>query len=337
MDGDTQHTLNLGFRPSKSGSKGFFATATPSYNITAKPYIPSAPAPLATPSPKQFDPFDKKQDVEQDEDEDEDDINELGQQFISSNLLADEEDESSPIMTTHSSQLQQQPVQWTPNTNIKDIWESPNTQPPQTWDHFEPYSRGDEQEFDPTLQFYHGSLYDSSTIQDMNKLSLELPSAEETTKENVEEDMSTLQMMQTIFSDLSDAELIETLEESDYDVDRSIESLLTRKMSNKAAEQEAEAAVAAVTAISVKSTKAASAPSKSATTNTLENTPKKRQVCRHFLAGECYRKDCWFVHDLQEKVCKFWYVQFFLVCEITEFSVTPPFYAMIKKGFKAVV
>ncbi|KAL0146265.1 hypothetical protein V8B55DRAFT_1321814 [Mucor lusitanicus] len=214
-------------------------------------------------------------------------------------------------MTTHSGPLPQQPVQWTPNTNIKDIWESPKTQPQQTWDHFEPYSRGDEQEFDPTLQFYHGSLYDSSTIQDMNKLSLEMPSAEETTKENVEEDMSTLQMMQTIFSDLSDAELIETLEKFDYDVDRSIESLLTQKMSNKAAAEEAEAAeaaIAAVAATSVKSNKAASVPSKSATTNTLENTPKKRQVCRHFLAGECYRKDCWFVHDLQEKVCKFWYV-----------------------------
>lgn len=240
-----------------------------------------------------------------DEDEDDDDINELGQQFISSNLLVDEEDDS-PIMS-HSSTLQQS-VQWTPSTNIKDIWESPKTQPQQTWDHFEPYSRGDEQEFDPTLQFYHGSLYDSSTIQDMNKLSLELPSVEETTKENVEEDMSTLQMMQTIFSDLSDAELIETLEKFDYDVDRSIESLLTQKMSNKAAEEAAEAAAAAVAATSVKSTKAVSLPSKSSTTNTLENTPKKRQVCRHFLAGECYRKDCWFVHDLQEKVCKFWYV-----------------------------
>lgn len=314
---DAHSAFDLVCRTSKSGSQGFFTSAAPSYNVTAKSFIPSAPPPAAaaaaasSPSlPKQFDPFDREEDVEED-DEDEDDINELGQQFISSNLLADEEDDHSPLMTTHSGPLPQQPVQWTPNTNIKDIWESPKTQPQQTWDHFEPYSREDEQEFDPTLQFYHGSLYDSSTIQDMNKLSLEMPSAEETTKENVEEDMSTLQMMQTIFSDLSDAELIETLEKFDYDVDRSIESLLTQKMSNKAAAEEAEAAeaaIAAVAATSVKSNKAASVPSKSATTNTLENTPKKRQVCRHFLAGECYRKDCWFVHDLQEKVCKFWYV-----------------------------
>ncbi|KAL7323467.1 hypothetical protein PS15p_211365 [Mucor circinelloides] len=313
-------TLSIFEKSSKSGSKGFFTTtASPSsYNVTAKSFIPSTPTsiqPQQT-SPKQFDPFDKEEDVD-DEDEDDDDINELCQQFISSNLLVDEEDDS-PIMS-HSSTLQQS-VQWTPSTNIKDIWESPKTQPQQTWDHFEPYSRGDEQEFDPTLQFYHGSLYDSSTIQDMNKLSLELPSVEETTKENVEEDMSTLQMMQTIFSDLSDTELIETLEKFDYDVDRSIESLLTQKMSNKAAEEAAEAAAAAVAATSVKSTKAVSLPSKSSTTNTLENTPKKRQVCRHFLAGECYRKDCWFVHDLQEKVCKFWLQGSCLKGDSCEFS-----------------
>lgn len=235
----------------------------------------------------------------------------MGQQFISSNLLIDDEEEEeeeekkeeeekddNPIMS--SSQLQQQThndVQWTPSSNIKDIWETPKTQQHQNWDHFEPYSRGDEQEFDPTLQFYHGSLYDSSAIQDMNKLSLEIPSVEEAEKENVEEDMSTLQMMQTIFSDLSDAELVETLEKFDYDVDRAIESLLTQKMSIKAAAEAAEAAAEA---------SATSVPSKPATTNTIENTPKKRQVCRHFLAGECYRKDCWFVHDLQEKICKFW-------------------------------
>ncbi|KAI9137558.1 hypothetical protein BKA69DRAFT_1097107 [Paraphysoderma sedebokerense] len=33
---------------------------------------------------------------------------------------------------------------------------------------------------------------------------------------------------------------------------------------------------------------------------------KKRQVCRHFLAGSCFRKDCWFSHDLEAKTCMFW-------------------------------
>ncbi|KAI8337543.1 hypothetical protein BC941DRAFT_425556 [Chlamydoabsidia padenii] len=33
---------------------------------------------------------------------------------------------------------------------------------------------------------------------------------------------------------------------------------------------------------------------------------KKRQVCRYYLAGECYRKHCWYAHDLDVKPCKFW-------------------------------
>ena len=31
-----------------------------------------------------------------------------------------------------------------------------------------------------------------------------------------------------------------------------------------------------------------------------------RQVCRHFLAGQCYRNDCWFSHSTEVVVCKFW-------------------------------
>ncbi|CAO3598282.1 unnamed protein product [Absidia cylindrospora] len=33
---------------------------------------------------------------------------------------------------------------------------------------------------------------------------------------------------------------------------------------------------------------------------------KKRQVCRHFLSGDCHRQDCRFAHDISTKVCKFW-------------------------------
>ncbi|KAG1205459.1 hypothetical protein G6F35_011624 [Rhizopus arrhizus] len=150
---------------------------------------------------------------------------------------------------------------------MEDIWKQ---QQANVWDSFEPYSRGNEQDFDPTLQFYHGSLYDVSTIEDMNLLKGSCPSTEEIQVENVAEDMSTLQMLQTIFSDLSEQKLLETLERNDYDLDRSIESLLTKQV------------------------------------NVEPVDTRKRQVCRHFLAGECYRKDCWFVHDLQEKVCKFW-------------------------------
>ncbi|KAG0312891.1 hypothetical protein BGZ97_010745 [Linnemannia gamsii] len=29
-------------------------------------------------------------------------------------------------------------------------------------------------------------------------------------------------------------------------------------------------------------------------------------TCRHFLQGNCFRRDCWFSHDLDSMICKFW-------------------------------
>lgn len=37
-----------------------------------------------------------------------------------------------------------------------------------------------------------------------------------------------------------------------------------------------------------------------------ESVEKRVQICRHFLEGQCFRKDCWFRHDLDSTVCKFW-------------------------------
>jgi hypothetical protein len=33
---------------------------------------------------------------------------------------------------------------------------------------------------------------------------------------------------------------------------------------------------------------------------------KSKQVCRHFLLGQCYRSDCWYSHDPEVVLCKFW-------------------------------
>lgn len=241
------------------------STGNQNFNLGAKAFIPPT-------SPAPFDPFDEPS-LRNDEEEDVDD---LSQHLISSHLLDD--DDPQPMQpTTHVWDPQQE---WQPCTNTGDIWSSNTTQPQEEEEedgNTTTINRGDDdQAFDPTLQFYHGTLYDAHTIQDMNRLALNVtnPSLEETEAEGLEQDMSTLQMMQTIFSDLSDEALMETLARHDYDVDRAMESLLTRTVS---------------------------VPTDQTTT-----LVKKRQVCRHFLAGECYRKDCWFVHDLQEKVCKFW-------------------------------
>ncbi|KAI7902175.1 uncharacterized protein BX663DRAFT_511976 [Cokeromyces recurvatus] len=262
-------------KPSKEPPNGILFSSG-SFNVGAKDFIPSQKA------TQSFNPFDASTDLL----DEEDNIDDLSQRFITSNLL-DEVEESNPLSTSNEVPM---------NTTFVAQWNTLNDWnqygPENIWSHDDSrkenkktdYYSENEQEFDPTLHFYHGTLYDAATIQDMNRLSLNVtnPSPEEVQKDNVEEDMSTLQMLQTIFSDLNDEELIDTLEKYDYDVDRAIEALLSQKLP-------------------------------SVTTNTIVTSnhsddiiPKKRQVCRHFLAGECYRKDCWFSHDLQDKVCKFW-------------------------------
>jgi hypothetical protein len=74
------------------------------------------------------------------------------------------------------------------------------------------------------------------------------------------------EMLRHIFSDISFEDIARKLELCNYDIERTLEML-------------------------VNPTKPVSPP---------------KQVCRHFLAGGCYRKDCWFSHDARAKVCKYW-------------------------------
>lgn len=267
-----------------------------SFDVNAAPFSPSNTA-------TSFDPFDSK-------DEDYDDAD-LSQHLLSTNLLDDfdadvkatpKSSATTPATTFNGTlqspwALQNPSASWYPLTSgqpemessVRNIWENGNQIKDEWWNRFEPYSYEDENEFDPTLQYYHGHLLDADTIQDMNRLSLSVtnPSLEESQAENVGEDMSSLQMLESIFTDVSQADLMEALEQHDYDMDRAIEALLNRKRP-------------ATSQTSVTNTQT------SPPNSTVEVAPKKRQVCRHFLAGECYRKDCWFAHDLQVKVCKFW-------------------------------
>ena len=36
------------------------------------------------------------------------------------------------------------------------------------------------------------------------------------------------------------------------------------------------------------------------------SSSSKPPVCRHFLAGTCFRADCWYSHEVQTTVCSFW-------------------------------
>ncbi|KAI9316850.1 hypothetical protein BX666DRAFT_1947489 [Dichotomocladium elegans] len=200
----------------------------------------------------------------------------------------------SPLLSTNDVPVAPKAI--SASTTMKHIWDDTSRSGLSSHS----YGEMDEKEFDPTLQYYGGSLIDNETIQDMNRLSLSVTNAslEEKQAENVGEDMSALQMLESIFTDLTEEELTTALEEHGYDMDKAAEALFNRKQplsSPTVAQQHPAPRPAAA-------------------------SPKKRQVCRHFLAGECYRKDCWFAHDLEVKVCKFWLQGSCLKGDFCEFS-----------------
>ncbi|KAI8973839.1 hypothetical protein BDF20DRAFT_677894 [Mycotypha africana] len=222
-------------------------------------------------------------------------------------------------------------ISFTSNSTNKSIWETTTTRITKSVKEDNYY--GNDYEFDPTLQYYHGELYDTATIRDLDRLSLQaqVPSTEELQDDNVEEDMSSLQMLQTIFKDLSEAELIAALETYDYDADAAIDKLIQNKILKKTGEQQElkdekeqqytpssqkataptvqminEAQVVERASSKINIAPPLPSPAAAASLQQSYSVRKKRQVCRHFLAGECYRKDCWFSHDLQDKICKFW-------------------------------
>ncbi|KAH8555085.1 hypothetical protein BGW37DRAFT_125350 [Umbelopsis sp. PMI_123] len=154
----------------------------------------------------------------------------------------------------------------------------------------------DASEFDPTLQYYNGQLLDTATIDDISRITLLEPSMEEKTREGVDTDMAPEQLLRAIFTDLQESEVQQAFEANHYDIDATMEWLLQRHQHGK-------------------NTPPPPPPPAVPTQPQQKPMPPtvfpyqphhKRQVCRHFLAGECYRKDCWYSHELESKVCKFW-------------------------------
>jgi multidrug efflux pump subunit AcrA (membrane-fusion protein) len=117
-----------------------------------------------------------------------------------------------------------------------------------------------------------------------------------------------LKKLSTLFRDRDEKELGQTLASFDYDVERTIEALLSSIEPSSLSTLIAPACPSPPPPPIVKTaiTPSAAITTAPSTTSTTIGSPKKRQVCRHYLAGECYRKDCWFAHDLKVKPCKFW-------------------------------
>ncbi|RUP49117.1 hypothetical protein BC936DRAFT_143257 [Jimgerdemannia flammicorona] len=138
--------------------------------------------------------------------------------------------------------------------------------------------------YDPTYDQTHHPTYDP--VFDATHIDTTFDDDDDTTWPSpdddsvLDEDMSPLQMLLSVFTDL-DAEYLErVLERCDFDVDAALGFLLERSKHRRVDEGEASR-------------------------EKEEAVATRRQVCRYFLEGECRRKDCWFSHDVDARVCKY--------------------------------
>ncbi|CAO3589947.1 unnamed protein product [Absidia cylindrospora] len=220
------------------------------------------------------------------------------------------------------------------DTNISNDTNNGLLSPPTAswWDRY-----GNDSEFDPTLPFCQGDLENSSipavdssgttnsaTCNNNRRIELDDDNGKKQQKQQQQQEldmtMMALKKLSTLFPHLDEKELGQTLAALDYDIERTIETLLpppppcgTAGITPTPAATIESTAPATVTTTAqkvhlIKSPQLSTSPPLRPPTQPAAalGLPKKRQVCRHYLAGECYRKDCWFAHDLDVKPCKFW-------------------------------
>lgn len=186
----------------------------------------------------------------------------------------------------------------------------------QGWDRLEPYRN--DFEFDPTLQLHldtpplvtpsttKANMAPSSCLADPTTQPME---ANQPQQQQAPINMTlnaALKKISFLFIDRDETELRQTLASFDYDVERTIEALLSSMdtLGPSPSTPVAHSSPSSPPPPTVKTAIPTATPP--STTPATVASPKKRQVCRHYLAGECYRKDCWFAHDLEVKPCKFW-------------------------------
>ncbi|KAI7817298.1 hypothetical protein BC939DRAFT_332927 [Gamsiella multidivaricata] len=108
---------------------------------------------------------------------------------------------------------------------------------------------------------------------------------------NLDQDMTPLEMLVQIIKDVSPDKIEKAFARSGYDFERTLETLMAARASGGG-----ELAMPFMGDI------------------------RSTQTCRHFLQGNCFRKDCWYSHDLDLMVCKFWLKGQCLKGETCEFN-----------------
>ncbi|KAF9949692.1 hypothetical protein BGZ72_008576 [Mortierella alpina] len=149
---------------------------------------------------------------------------------------------------------------------------------------FAPPSASDLEVLNGTRNITYGS-YHSSTDQQPQYPPAIFYSAEESydLEDDVamDQDMTPLEMLVMIIRDVSPDKIEKAFERAGYDFDRTLEALMSERF--KPADSDLFAQLPQP-----------------------QGDIRSTQTCRHFLQGNCFRKDCWYSHDLDSMVCKFW-------------------------------
>ncbi|KAJ3090156.1 hypothetical protein HK102_004535 [Quaeritorhiza haematococci] len=114
--------------------------------------------------------------------------------------------------------------------------------------------------------------------------------------------LSPSDLLKTLFVHLPQDLILSLLESNHYNMERTLESIM--QLSDE--KQTKSAAGSPATSPSSKTIRDPPSTSYQQHQRPSGTPQQQNQICRHFLAGSCLRKDCWFSHDLQSTVCKFW-------------------------------
>ncbi|KAG0297607.1 hypothetical protein BGZ98_000549 [Dissophora globulifera] len=144
----------------------------------------------------------------------------------------------------------------------------------------------------PPLTFYPGADGNYDYSDDGSLMSPPILSQ----STNLDQDMTPLEMLVQIIRDVSPEKIEKTFERCGYDFERTLEALMALRTSSSTLSPDTEISVPFMGDI------------------------RSTLTCRHFIQGNCFRKDCWYSHDLDSMVCKFWLKGQCLKGETCEFN-----------------
>ncbi|KAJ8327348.1 hypothetical protein O5D80_004742 [Batrachochytrium dendrobatidis] len=171
------------------------------------------------------------------------------------------------------------------------------------------FARIDMQDCTETPQSYS---YDSPEFSDSLDLKQDVDEAENAYWDLEEsQQYSTLEahdVLQSIFINIPIDHIKAVLEANMYNIESSMDCLLNDSGTIGAVHSASEPRTfesnpSMCTAYDASVSEAPSTPVIHLATS---KSREPKQICRHFMIGQCYRSDCWYSHDPDALVCKFW-------------------------------